>query len=219
MIARDIETGGSIRSYDPFVTNLADQWARILSWCDANALVSAAGLNPPAEPRTVRDAEIATGRTWTPELREWFDLHNGSDQGQASSQVLLGYRPMTLAELVRDWRSLVEMWAETTTQMEKIEGRQLLADPAGTTAFTYASSYIPIAADNTRCRLVIDTRDGDAAGCVVGFASDDGVDEGALGWPSIESMLQDVADSIETNRPCKGWVPIVEDGELYWDFP
>lgn len=201
------------------MTRLADQWARLLSWCDANAPVTAAGLNPPAEPQTVRDAEIATGTTWTPELREWFALHNGSDHGRAFPQVLPGYRPMTLAELVRDWRSLVGIWAGPTTEMEKIEGRRLLADPAGTTAFTYVSSYIPIAADSTRCRLVVDTRDGDDAGCVVGFASDDGVDEGTMRWPSIGAMLQDVADSLETNRPCKGWVPYVEDSELYWDFP
>lgn len=94
------------------------------------------------------------------ELREWFALHNGSDQGNVFPQVPPGHRPMTLAELVVDWRSLVGIWAETTTALEEIESRQLLADPAGTTAFTYLPSFIPIAADNTRCRLVVDTRTG-----------------------------------------------------------
>ncbi|OZC73647.1 hypothetical protein CH251_14035 [Rhodococcus sp. 06-462-5] len=201
------------------MTQLADQWARLLLWCDANAPVTAAGLNPPAEPRIARDAESATGRTWTPELREWFALHNGSDQGKVFPQVLAGHRPMIVAELVVDRRSLVGIWAETTTALEEIEGRQLMADPAGTTAFTYLPSFIPIATDNTRCRLVVDTRDGDAAGRVVGFASDDVVDEGTMRWPSIGAMLHDVADSLETSHPCKGWVPFVEDGELYWDFP
>lgn len=37
------------------------------SWCDANAPVIAAGLNPPADLGIVRDAESATSRTWTPE--------------------------------------------------------------------------------------------------------------------------------------------------------
>ena len=72
---------GLFRSYDSLMTQLADQRGRLLSWCDTNAPVTAAGLNPPAEPRIVRDAESATGRTWTPELREWFARHNGSDQG------------------------------------------------------------------------------------------------------------------------------------------
>ena len=91
--------------------------------------------------------------------------------------------------------------------------------PAGTTAAPYLPSFIPIASDNTRCRLVVDTRDGDAAGCVAGFASDDVVDEGTMRWPSIGAMLHDVADYLETSGPCKGWVPVVEGGELYWDFP
>ena len=201
------------------MTQLADQWARLLSWCDAYAPVTAAGLNPPADLRIVRDAESATGRTWTPELREWFALHNGSDQGRAFPQILPGQRPMTVTELVVDWRSLVGIWADSTTALEEIEGRQLMADPAGTTAFTYLPSFIPIASDNTRCRLVVDTRDGDAAGCVAGFASDDVVDEGTMRWPSIGAMLHDLADSLETSGPCKGWVPVVEGGELYWDFP
>lgn len=198
--------------------DLLEQWARLTGWLRIHAPVTVAGINPPAEPSRVSAAEDATGQRWTPELRVWFGLHNGSNQGHAFPQIMPGFRPVTLTELECDWGSLVSIWADTTEEFEQMDDMRPKSQPAGTTAFTYLPSYIPIAADNTRERLVVDTRPGPDTGCVVEF-SGDGTDDGTSRWPSIAGMLREAIDSLEGCKPCRGWVPYIEEGQLYWDFP
>lgn len=197
---------------------LEKQWARLIRWCQTRAPATVAGVNPPADPTVARAVETVTGQTWTPELRAWFTLHNGSDQGYAFPQIMPGYRPMTLAEIDADWHSLVRIWAETTAELENLDGHRLTDAAAGTIAFTYLPSFIPIAADDTNCRLVIDTRGGDLRGCVTEFAGES-VDEGTMSWPSITAMLRDVADAVENHSPLKGRIPTIENGYLDWDLP
>lgn len=194
---------------------LSDEWARIISWCQERAPVTAASLNPPAQAEKVARAESATGRQWPSDLRTWFLLHNGSDQGRAFPQVIPGYRPVNLAELEQEWTSLCRIWAPTTAA---VGGDDLLAAPAGTTAFTFLESYIPIAANDSSEYVVIDTRSGDEMGCVVEFIGED-TDQGSMCWPSLAAMIKDVADALDSDNPCRGWVPIVVNGYLDWDFP
>lgn len=197
--------------------DLLEQWARLTEWLQSHAPVTVEGLNPPEKPSRVHEAEKATGERWTPELHAWFGLHNGSDQGHAFPQIVPGFRPVSLAELEVDWRSMVSIWADTTEEFEQMEDMRPKSQPAGTTAFTYLPSFIPIAADDTRERLIVDTRPGPDTGCVVAF-SGDGTDEGTSRWPSIASMLQETTDSLESGAPCRGWVPYIEAGQLYWDY-
>ncbi|OZC73649.1 hypothetical protein CH251_14045 [Rhodococcus sp. 06-462-5] len=122
---------------------------------------------------------------------------------------------MTVAELVQEWTSLCRIWAPTTAA---VGGDDLLAAPAGSTAFTFLESYIPIAANDSGDCVVIDTRSGDEMGCVVEFIGED-TDQGLMRWPSLADMIEDVADALDSNNPCRGWVPAVENGYLAWDLP
>lgn len=212
---REIPTG---RRYGFLMHELLEQWTRLTEWLHIHAPVTVAGLNPPAAPSRVKAAEHATGQRWAPELHAWFGLHNGSDQGRAFPQIFPGFRPITLAELEVDWRSLVSIWSDTAAEFEQREGRRPNSQPAGSTAFTYLPSFIPIAADDTRERLFVDTRPGSDTGCVIEF-SGEGTDDGTSRWPSIASMLRESTDALQAGTACRGWVPYNEEGQLYWDYP
>ena len=38
-------------------------------------------------------------------------------------------------------------------------------------------------------------------------------------WASIDSLLEEVVASLEDGRPCRGWVPSIDEGWLHWEFP
>ncbi|PTR39024.1 hypothetical protein C8K38_11672 [Rhodococcus sp. OK611] len=92
----------------------------------------------------------------------------------------------------------------------------LMAEPAGSETETYLPAFIPIGDTGRGDYLAVDTRGGDRSGCVVEFFNEGGA---TFRWDSIEAMLDCTASALEQGTGCGGWVPLVEDGVLLWDFP
>ncbi len=99
-------------------------------------------------------------------------------------------------------------------------------EPAGTRAFLFLPSWVPIADDTGGDLLFVDLRPGDLHGCVGRWWNDDGFhgpDYGTHFWTSVAHMAQSIADALEAGR----WAPddsgehdmepTVIDGSLHWE--
>ncbi|QHK18986.1 hypothetical protein GU243_03560 [Pseudarthrobacter psychrotolerans] len=91
------------------------------------------------------------------------------------------------------------------------------ADEAGTRAFMFLSSFLPIADNNAGDFLFVDLRAGRHHGCVSEYFKDDADWRPAI-WSSVEALLEETLTSLRTGRPVFFSRPSVIDGCLYWEF-
>ncbi|SMC99088.1 SMI1/KNR4 family protein [Lentzea albidocapillata] len=107
---------------------------------------------------------------------------------------------------------------------------QVEAEPAGTTSGIFLGEFVPVAADGMGDYVFVDERQGRASGCIREWDVDEGSRLPTL-WPSLDSMLTDIARSLETGEPVlqehakaarakffkvSVYVPEVRDGMLSW---
>jgi cell wall assembly regulator SMI1 len=160
----------------------------------------------------VRAAEQRFPHAWPEDLRRWYALQNGAAWDSANTP-LPDWRILSLAEMLET----SEMFAGFFGGDDGNVVRDGERDEAGSIAFAFLPSFVPIGDNIAACYLFVDTRPGPAFGCV----SDWDRDEGALDeptWPSITAMLEDVADAVRNGRASNGWAPTVVDGELTWEL-
>ena len=193
--------------------SVGSNWARIIRWCEQHAPTTTTRLLPPADPQAVLAAEAATGQTWPGELHEWFALHNGGHPNPPSPWVLPTNQPISVAWAVELHDEMVRSSQDNTDDLGGTD--VLMAEPAGTRVETYLPAFIPIGEDGAGDYLAVDTRGGDRSGCVIVFYKDGGAD---FQWDSIEAMLDCTASALEQGTDCAGWVPVIEDGEIGWDY-
>lgn len=189
-------------------------WARIIKWCEQHAPTTPTRLLPPAELEVVRVAETATGQTWPEQLRRWFALHDGGFTEYPVPLVVPSNEPLSVARTVQIHELLAREWQDMTDDLGGTVA--LMAEPAGSEIETYLPAFIPIGDTGRGDYLAVDTRGGGRSGCVVEFFNEGGT---TLRWDSIEAMLDCTASALEQGTDCAGWVPLVEDGVLSWDFP
>ncbi|MDO1486954.1 Uncharacterised protein [Rhodococcus rhodochrous] len=194
--------------------SLESNWQRLYDWCVKEAPVTASAISPPAEVSVLVTAETATGRQWPTELRTWFGLHNGTNEGKPFAQILPSFEPLSLDRVSSAWTSMTTTWADMT---QDLGGSALLDEPAGTISFTYLPAYIPIAQNDQGDLLVVDTRAGEESGCVRDFAGED-ADQSMMMWSSIDALIDEVASAVQHSEPCFGWMPVVNDGTLDWEL-
>ncbi|MGW6376144.1 SMI1/KNR4 family protein [Rhodococcus sp. NPDC055112] len=189
-------------------------WARIIRWCEQNAPPTPTRLLPPAYLRAVRAAESAMGQTWPEQLHRWFALHDGGYRDYPVPLVLPSNEPLSVADAVETHDRLTRLWADYADDLGGVE--PLMAEAAGSEIETYLPAFIPIGDTGRGDYLAVDTRGGDRSGCVVEFFNEGGA---TFRWDSIEAMLDCTASALEQGTDCAGWVAVVEDGVLRWDFP
>lgn len=193
--------------------SVESNWVRIIRWCEQHAPTTASRLRPPPGRQAVHAAEAATDRLWPAQLHAWFALHDGAFDSQPEALVLPRNEPISVALAVRTRDELVEIWRDNTDDLGGTE--TLMAQPAGTEIETFLPAFIPIGSDGAGDYLAVDTRGGDRAGCIVEFSKYGGT---ALCWDSIADMLESTATALEQQVPCQGWMPVVENGLLRWDY-
>lgn len=91
------------------------------------------------------------------------------------------------------------------------------ADEAGTRAWMFISSFLPIADNNAGDLLFVDLRAGRQHGCVSEYFKDEADWRPAI-WPSVEELLDETLASLRTGRPTLSVKPSVTDGSLNWEF-
>jgi cell wall assembly regulator SMI1 len=91
------------------------------------------------------------------------------------------------------------------------------ADEAGTRAWMFISSFLPIADNNAGDYLFVDLRAGRQHGCVSEYFKDEADWRPAI-WPSVEELLDETLTSLRTGRPSLSVRPSVIDGSLNWKF-
>ncbi|MBT2551578.1 SMI1/KNR4 family protein [Arthrobacter sp. ISL-5] len=89
------------------------------------------------------------------------------------------------------------------------------ADEAGTQAFMFISSFLPIADDNAGDFLFVGLRKGRQHGCVSEYFKDEADWRPAI-WSSVEELLEETLTSLRTGRPAFSFRPSVIDGSLNW---
>ena len=189
-------------------------WARIIKWCEQHAPTTPTRLLPPADLEAVRAAESATDQTWPEQLHQWFALHDGGYREYPVPLVLPSNEPLSVADAAETHVRLTRLWEDYADDLSGIEA--LMAEPAGGEIETYLPAFIPIGDTGRGDYLAVDTRGGDRSGCVVEFFNEGGA---TFRWDSIEAMLDCTASALEQGTDCAGWVAVIEDGVLRWDFP
>ncbi|MFE3291667.1 SMI1/KNR4 family protein [Rhodococcus sp. NPDC059234] len=188
-------------------------WARIIRWCEQHAPKTPTRLLPPADLGAVRSAEAATAETWPEQLFQWFALHDGGYREYPIPLVLPSNEPLSVADAVETRHRLTRSWEDEAEDLGGTEA--LMAEPAGSETEIYLPAFIPIGDTGAGDYLAVDTRGGDRSGCVIEFFNEGGA---TFRWASIEAMLDCTASALEHGTDCVGWVALVEDGVLRWDF-
>jgi cell wall assembly regulator SMI1 len=196
-------------------------WARIVNWCHDHAPETAAAIRPPADAALLRHVEQATSGSWPEDLRTWYTLADGTQRTPAG-YLLPFYCPLPLHSVMSHWSTWQEIWAGiiASSPHEDAKGQydivRLQAQPAGTTAWMFLPSFVPIAEDQMGDDMFVDTRSGRLRGCVTEFVKVD-LDTWGVKWPSVTAMLADLADGLHAGRPVGRWQPVVDHGRLSWD--
>jgi cell wall assembly regulator SMI1 len=196
-------------------------WARIVNWCHDHAPETAAAIRPPADAALLRQAEQATSGSWPEDLRTWYTLADGT-QPTPAGYLLPFYCPLPLHSVMSHWSMWQEIWAGMIASSPHQDAEdhydiaRLEAQPAGTTAWMFLPSYVPITEDQMGDDMFVDTRSGRLRGCVTEFVKGD-LDTWGPKWLSVTAMLADLADGLHAGRPVGRWQPVVDHGRLSWD--
>jgi cell wall assembly regulator SMI1 len=196
-------------------------WTSIVRWLEAHAPASAAALHGPVDEAALTAAEEETGREWPEQLVAWLRMNDGEGRSGDAEIVPLGYLPLGVDWILRNWRMMVEISEEVNGPEEMAAGE---AQPAGSRSGAYLRSWLPIGDDTSGDLLFVDTRPGTQSGSVSDFEHDNGGFTRPPVWPDIAAMLEDVAAALRSGRwvhphdPDYDMVPVVRDGKLHWDF-
>ncbi|TWD79642.1 cell wall assembly regulator SMI1 [Kribbella amoyensis] len=208
------------------MSTVTQSWSQIVTWLEQNAPATAALINPPADPKTIRWLETAIGYSLPPDLSEYLRQADGTRHRWVQGRLV-----PTLYNLVpcEDMLDIHKMWI-------KISGRGPHlgdADPAGTLSTEWLGAFLPIGESGTSVKLFVDLRPGDLHGCVGEYSPEDGGFHSVPWWPSVGVMLEDLAEAMVNRRPAcqeyatatttawskpRPYLPTVEeDGYLRWD--
>lgn len=202
---------------------------------------TAAAIRPSAGAAAIRAAERATSRRWPAQLVALYELADGTARTPAGF-LLPWMRPLPLAEVATTWAMMQEVWAGLRRQFQVVDidehrrhlnllaqtpGATLPPDPydvdrlevelAGSEAGMFLPSFVPIAENQSGDYLFVDLRHGTQHGCVTHYRKDS-ADWSGSAWPSIETMLADIATALETGGWAGQGVPVVDGDRLHWEL-
>lgn len=212
---------------------------RILSWCARHAPHTAQAMTPPAERFELDFAQRRTGGwNWPDDLLEFYARCNGFTRSPAGN-ILVGYRPLSLGEVVEWWETSMSIALIDTppgdfpTETERARyfaqlandptpggepgGRDPNFEPAGTPVGHFISSWLPIAEDQSGDFLMIDRRSRSQFGAVISFDKVD-ADISGCSWPSLDVLISAVADAMENGTSVREMRrrPVGRDGHVTW---
>ena len=206
---------------DDRVELLRRSWASIVDWLETHAPATAAALLGPADEAALAEAQEATGRAWPEQLVAWLRMNDGGGRSSDSEVLPLGFLPVGVDWIVRNWRMMVDI-SDEVWGPEEVAAAE--AQPAGSMSGPFLRSWLPFGDDTGGDLLFVDLRSGTQSGCVAGFEHDNGGFNRPAVWPDIAAMLEDVAAALQTGRwvhpndPEFDQVPVVENRKLHWEL-
>lgn len=100
---------------------------------------------------------------------------------------------------------------------ELVTSRQPELPEAGTPAWIYLDSFVPVA-ERDGYLLLYDARPGPRNGCITQYGRDT-ADESGPTWPSLAALLDDLATALETGATFDNhWHAVAESATLTWNF-
>ncbi|WP_188317044.1 SMI1/KNR4 family protein [Solihabitans fulvus] len=184
-------------------------WNRIVRWLAEHAPATGSVLRSRPDRVGLRELTEQTGLDLPADLREWWNLCDGTDRLAFAEILPPFYTPYGPAAALRSWQVKRRMWAETWIESD--------AGPsAGSPAYGFHPAWLPIAFDGCGDALVVDLRPGPAHGCVLEW---DRMLCKVLTfeWPSVPAMLDDVATALETHSRVRHCDPTITiEGRLDW---
>ncbi|MET9406246.1 SMI1/KNR4 family protein [Streptomyces sp. NPDC002935] len=185
-------------------------WSRIERRLARSAPACHARLNPPADPAALLRAEQETGRPLPGGLAAWWRAADGVSParpslGEAPFRLLpYGCDPYPVAEALTRRKLYLRSSHDTVPPPLAAALEAWLArcgqDPAGTyypydVTPLWLPQWLPVGGDGLGGGLFVDLRAGDQYGCVVRHGTTSHGPNPS--WPSIETLLAHVADTLE----------------------
>lgn len=198
-----------------------ESWDRIVGWLGRHAPRIAAAINPPATESALAQAEATLRLPLPADLMAWWRRANGMRWTNPLPGALVppGFVPYSIEDALKSRR----MWLDVMRAYD--EQSELPPGPAGSPCDVWLPVWMPIAADGCGAELFVDLRGGPTRGCVMEYDK-----VGAAGyedattstdvsmWPSVASMLAEVADALEHEALVRGvriWAD--DNGGISWD--
>jgi cell wall assembly regulator SMI1 len=201
---------------EPGVT---ESWQTIVEWLAHHAPAMHAALRGPA---TEPDLSWAQRKIPTPlpdDLLEWWRLADGVRYRSAEGELIPPcYNPWQVADVLNERAA----WLRTRGAASAQARADGMPDPArqsaGTQCYTgWLPTWVPIAYDRFGNALFVDLRPGRLHGCVTEFDSKTGTSQSPL-WPSVKTMLAEVATSLKSGTAIALDRPqLADNGRLTWD--
>lgn len=199
------------RCCDAGVTVTAE-WARIVTWCQANAPVTSAAFRSPASLEAVSAVQEFFPHAWPADLDEWFGVQDGIEESPFTGNgPLPGWVPWSLAE-VRETAADQVATAQELFGAEGVAGEA--TRPAGSQAMFWLPSFVPIARGIAADYLIVDTRPGPRHGVLKVWDAEDGTSSGPR--PTLLKLLTETANCLERGTPLGGLIAEIVEGGLNW---
>ncbi len=191
------------------VVGAVQAWHEIMRWLSDHAPSTAAVLVQGADKDDVRALEREIGVVLPADLTEWWSVCGGTARLEFAEVIPPFYTPLGPADSLDAWRCSRKVW------LDRWERPNCGAD-AGSRAFSFHPSWVPIAFDGCGDHLVLDLRPGEFEGCVLEWDHEQCVVLRPE-WPGLVRMLDEVAESLRTGRPVGHSHPdVTADGRIDW---
>ncbi|WP_203835446.1 SMI1/KNR4 family protein [Winogradskya humida] len=167
-------------------------------------------LPGPSAEDDIRGLEEAVGQPLPADQVAWWRHSDGTGDNFVS--LIPGtWTPASTGYALRQYRLML------TYIPQEPELSQWSADPAGSGADDWLPQCLPIGHNYGGSSLFLDLRTGARSGCVCSqYKEDIGFD--APIWPSVTTMLAEVAHALVTGTEIRGKHAVIEDGRLNWAF-
>ncbi|MDU0294013.1 SMI1/KNR4 family protein [Saccharothrix longispora] len=193
---------------------VASSWDRIEQWLRHNAPDTS--LRPPVEAPAVTAVEAVVGHRLPDDLVQSLLRHDGTPAPLVPSR----WKLMPLETAVETWRRNTEdltarQAAEIDDDEDDDEDWSETGEEEEDAFWGWNPAWLPIAADDSGCHLVVELREGRHHGVVGVLDPESGPRfEGYGTWPSTAALLEGTANALHGDDPV--WKPALEPWGIDW---
>jgi len=188
-------------------------WDRIEAWLRVNAPTSDEHLGTPARKDAIPPVATLVGEPLPDDLVAWWRRSCGTTSFFAGQLLPPGFAPYSIEQAVECRAMMLDIAACDDSELAALS-----AEPAGSPCWNWLPMWVPIAHDTGGDNLFVDLRPGPEHGCVTQWYETEFATVDPK-WPSVATMLAEIADALEHGTEVHGVRPeVLDDGTLEWTW-